>query len=153
AEPGQRHPAKGREGLDRLNSRRSTSGIARTGRTALRNPLALEEPHATLARSWDEMLTKTQANTEAWGLGTTDRWDADLDLGVIRFSNSGGLSATADVQVVGTYNLEDETWLWGWDHPSVSPPLARAALLARAFGEKHGLAQYTTRLIHCSQDE
>jgi len=118
-----------------------------------RSLFGAKEPGATLARSWEELLLKQQANTEAWGLGNFDRWDADLDLGVIRFSNGDGFVVTADVQVIGTYNSDDESWLWGWDHPSVSPPLARAAQLAHEFGRKHRLSQYTTRRLRCSQDD
>jgi hypothetical protein len=112
-----------------------------------------KEPQATLARSLEELGLKQQANAAAWGLGSTDRWDADLEKGTIQFSNADGFTVTADVQVIGTYNSEDGTWLWGWDHPSVEEPLAYAAKLARAFGEKHRLNQFTTRTIRCSQED
>ena len=49
------------------------------------------------------------------------------------------MHASAPVQIVGTTNSDDGSFLWGWDHPSVPPELAEHAELARAFGEAHGL--------------
>ena len=37
----------------------------------------------------------------------------------------------------------------GWDHPSVPPELAEHAELARAFGEAHGLPEYSNRKVEC----
>lgn len=107
---------------------------------------------ATLSRSMEELRLKTASHMDAWGLGATDRWDIDLEDGVIWFTNPG-LLVIAPVQVIGTYNLQDGTWLWAWDHPSVDPPLARDSGLVHAFGEHHGLSRYTTSKIRCTEDE
>lgn len=113
----------------------------------------LREPDLSLYLAWEELKLKQHANTSAWGLGTTDRWDIDLDAGVIKFSNADGFTVVGSVQVIGTYNTLDGTWLWGWDHPSVSPPQARAACLARDFGKDYDLGPYTTRSLDCSEDD
>lgn len=89
---------------------------------------------------------------DAWGLGHTERWDVDLDQGVLWFS-SPGLLVTTRVQLVGTYNGEDGSWIWGWNYPSVPLDLGRDAGLVRAFGERHGLARYTTTEIRCTEEE
>lgn len=107
---------------------------------------------ATLARSMEHLRLKTQSHIEAWGFGSTERWDADLEDGVLSFS-SPGLLVVAPLQVIGTYDTEDGSWLWGWDHPSVDEPLARDACLVRDFGERHGLFRYSQRMIHCTEDE
>jgi hypothetical protein len=112
----------------------------------------MDEVEATLRRSMEYLKLKTASHVEAWGLGEIERWDADIDEGLIKFS-SPGLLVTAPVQVVGTYNSEDSTWMWGWDHPSVPEALARDALLVRDFGERHGLSRYTTPMIRCIEDE
>jgi hypothetical protein len=112
----------------------------------------MRDLEGTLERAMAELTLKQEANTEAWGFGSLDRWDADLDLGVIRFSNADGFKVTGQVQVVGTYDTEDGSWLWGWDHPSVPEPLAQAAELARQFGEMHGLGRYKIRMVRCTED-
>jgi hypothetical protein len=72
---------------------------------------------------------------------------------VIRFSNKNSLVVTADVQVIGSYNTLDGTWLWGWDHPSVDERLARAAQLVREFGERYELDHFGVRYIKCREDD
>lgn len=110
------------------------------------------EPDATLARSLKDLQDKTQANIDAWGLGSTERWDVDLEAGLISFSGDGQV-VVAPVQVIGTYNSQDGTWLWGWDHPSVPEALASDARLARDFGERYRLAAFTTREVTCDEQD
>ena len=93
-----------------------------------------------IARSKNDLATKTEFALQTWGLGKGDRWDADLDAGTITFTLQDGVIAVAPVQVVGTYNTLDGTWLWGWDHPSVDEHLARDARKARDFGQEHDLS-------------
>jgi hypothetical protein len=101
----------------------------------------------------EEMKFKQEVNTATLGLDKLERWDADLERGIITFSNPDGFTVMGDVQVIGSYDTDGGTWLWGWDHPSVDPPLAHAARLARDFGKKYDLRQYTERLVQCSEDD
>ena len=57
------------------------------------------------------------------------------------------------MQIIGTYNTDDGTFLWGWDHPSVQEPLRVHAKLARTFGEQHKLSNFTERTVKCTEDE
>ncbi len=57
------------------------------------------------------------------------------------------------MQIVGTYNTDNGTFLWGWDHPSVAEPLRKHAALAKQFGEENGLAQYTERMVECTEEQ
>lgn len=59
----------------------------------------------------------------------------------------------APVQVIGTYDALDGSWMWGWEHPSVDDSLAGHARLVRDFGERYGLSRYTTPRIACTEDE
>lgn len=110
------------------------------------------EPELTFERSMTELHMKQQACAELFGIGKADRWDADLDAGTITFTTAERV-ASAPVQVIGTLNTLDGTWLWGWDHPSVTGAIGDAARSCRAFGERHALAEFTTRKIDCSEEE
>lgn len=107
----------------------------------------LAEPDLTLARAEQDIAIKTQIARETWGLGDGGQWNADLEAGTITFINARGWVIVAPVQVIGTFNTVDSTWLWGWDHPSVPPALADHAAQARAFGERYGLEWFTTRKL------
>jgi hypothetical protein len=69
------------------------------------------------------------------------------------FSTLGSPTVTAVVQIIGTYNTADGTWLWAWDHPDVLPTLRQHAQHVRAYGERHGLPQLTTRKFSCTEQE
>lgn len=109
------------------------------------------EPQLTQERSMNELRLKTEAHIGTWGLDEAS-WNADLQDGTIEFRNAKGLRITAPMQVVGTYNTEDGTWLWGWDHPSVPEPIGEHARLARDFGARYGLEEYTIRKIECDEE-
>ena len=94
---------------------------------------------AMLARGMEELTLKQQANSEAWGLGSEQRWDADLETGEISFKFSTGLVVTSPIQVVGTHNAKTDMWLWAWDNPSVRPELAEHARPARSLGQQYEL--------------
>ena len=67
-------------------------------------------------------------------------WDVDMDKGEIRFTLPDRI-ATAPVQIIGTlYNGE---FMWGWDHPSVPEPLQKHAKVAKDWGQKANLTDYT----------
>ncbi|GKX60500.1 DUF6882 domain-containing protein [Leminorella grimontii] len=115
--------------------------------------VVLSEPDLTIARANNEMQLRTQAAVDMWGLDTAS-WAVDLDSGTLTFINDEKeMVITAPVQVVGTYNTEDGTWLWGWDHPSVTEPLGEFARRVRNFGEQYGREKLTTRKIAASIDD
>lgn len=111
----------------------------------------LGEADLIIGRSIEGMKLQAEAHQASWGFGKLDRWDVDLETGKIRFSSNDGFEATAAVQVVGTYNTLDSTFLWAWDHPSVPEERATASRLAREFGEKYGLIDYTSRKVECDE--
>ena len=59
----------------------------------------------------------------------------------------------APVQIVGTFNTTDSTWMWGWDHPSVPEDLGEHARAVRRYGERHHLEPLTTRVVSASEEQ
>lgn len=112
----------------------------------------LTEPDLSLARSGPDLEIKSRAAQELWGFGNANRWDADLAEGTISFLFDDK-TVTAPVQVIGTYDSQRGSWLWGWDHPSVSHALGHDARRVQAFGETYGLQRLTTRTIACSEED
>ena len=105
-----------------------------------------------VAQSMEELRLKTAAHDAGWGVGDAD-WSVDQDQGEIVFACASGITATARVQIVGTYNSADGTWLWGWDHPSVVPALQEHARRVRDYGKQHGIKRLATSKLACSVDE
>lgn len=105
-----------------------------------------------LGRSIAALRTKTAAHDALWHIGEAD-WAVDQDAGTITFTRADGISAVCPVQIVGTYNTLDGTWLWGWDHPSVVPALQAHARAVYAYGTSAGVGRLTTRTLACSEAE
>lgn len=99
------------------------------------------------------LRSQTAEHETSWGLGHEAQWNLDLNSGLLRFTFDAGRIVEAGVQVVGTYNTQDGTFLWGWDHPSVPEPLRRAAQRVRDYGKDRGIERFTTRQIACTETE
>jgi hypothetical protein len=94
-------------------------------------------------QSLEELRLKTAAHDGVWRLGECD-WRVDQDAGTITFIHPNGIVATCPVQIIGTYNIEDGTWLWVWDNPSIVPALQEAANRVRGYGQQHNINRLTT---------
>jgi hypothetical protein len=101
-------------------------------------------------KSMNGLASVTAAHKGAWHIDHAS-WSVDQSAGTIVFTTPQGMRAEAPVQIIGTYNTEDGTWLWGWDHPSVASSLAEHARQVLQYGEEHGFARLTTRTFACSE--
>lgn len=118
----------------------------------------VDTPQAPSAESFLQqamvaLQAQTAHNTEAWGLGTEAQWNLDMNAGSLHFTFADGRKLSAAVQVVGTYNTANGSFLWGWDHPSVPEPLRRAARRVYDYGQTQAIDAFTTRSIHCSESD
>lgn len=95
-----------------------------------------------LDTSTEELQLKTEAH-KAWGLGSFDNWNIDQNVGDLVFSNDDGTNAVAAAQIIGSFNKNDNSWLWAWDNPSIVDDLKRHALKLKAYGEEHGIDRLT----------
>lgn len=116
----------------------------------------VDVPQANRAESFLQqamvaLKAQTAHNTETWGLGTEVQWNLDMNAGSLHFTFADGRKLSAAVQVVGTYNTDNDSFLWGWDHPSVPEPLRRAARLVREYGQAQGIEAFTTRTTGCTE--
>ena len=111
-----------------------------------------EVPALALPRAVNCLELKTEASNKTWNLATAS-WEVDLDRGVIEFRNDKGWLISAPVEVIGTYNTLDGTFMWGWDHPSVPEQSAHAAKQVLAYGKRHGISKMTTRVVKISEKE
>jgi hypothetical protein len=106
-----------------------------------------------LARAVEELKVRTAAHKGGWHFGEEERWSVDQDQGKIVFAFKEGVTATASVQIIGTFNTEDNTWLWAWANPSVDKPLMVDALKVKAYGEQHKVSELTTRKWSGTEDD
>lgn len=87
-------------------------------RPASRRPAPKTTPspafNAECDKAMAELQLRTGAHVGAWHMDECD-WTVDQGTGQITFTDKKrGIAATAPVQIIGTYNTEDSTWLWAW---------------------------------------
>lgn len=121
-------------------------------------PVSIEDVDKTpeqhfLAGALTRLQTCSAQHSASWGLGTETQWNLDMNSGQLRLSFADGREMNFPVQVVGTYNTQNGSFMWGWDHPSVPVPLRRAAQHVHDYGEEHVIERFTTRTISCSEAE
>lgn len=110
------------------------------------------ELKALVKQARAELSLKTSSHDAAWGLSKAS-WSADLDAGTIEFSQNKKFVATCTIQVIGSFNEDDKTWLWSWDNASVKASLQKHAKIVKAFGAKHKSPRLTTRKVKCTKKE
>jgi hypothetical protein len=68
-------------------------------------------------------------------------WNADL---AARTYTSGGV--TVRVALLGSYAVQERTWLWGWANPQFGPdhPAVAPVLSVREMGDRLGVPELTT---------
>ena len=103
--------------------------------------------------SREGLMLQTSSHVSLWNLGEEKNWSADLDRGTITFHFADDTVASASIQVVGTYNTSDGSFLWGWDHPSIPENLRQHARLAHRWGEENQMKNFMSRKVTCSEDD
>lgn len=88
-------------------------------------------------------LEELHQKNDAHGPGKFDRWDINQNVGDLVFSKLDGTKVLAPAQIIGTFNVKDQTWLWAWANPSIVDKLKANALQVKGYGEEHGLEKLT----------
>jgi hypothetical protein len=74
-------------------------------------------------------------------IGHWERYDYDLDLGTLTFSQDGVARVVAQIQAVGSTSTTTKTWLWGWANESLPPSVTARICEVRDFGNSEALTK------------
>ncbi len=110
--------------------------------------------------TYDDLVARAFAHTQALmevqagpiGIAQATNWDVDLQAGSITWTLPDRV-IRAPAELIGTWNAQDETFLWGWDHPSAPPGTAIAAAKVKAHADTHGITRLQTGTAQCSFEE
>ncbi len=97
---------------------------------------------AFLAESMEGLQLQTSAHQSTWQFGKEERWDFSQDTGELVFTFPGKI-VRAQAQIIGTFDSEAETWMWGWGNSSIPDRLTRDALQVREYGDQQGIHRLT----------
>ncbi|WP_143742496.1 DUF6882 domain-containing protein [Roseateles chitinivorans] len=99
--------------------------------------------------SW--LQQRTAEDGEAWGLGSEKNWTLDLSAGRLNFSFADGRNMSGQIQVLGTFNKKDGSFLWAWDNPSIPNALRLSAMAIRDWAEANGEQELTHSKIRVDE--
>ncbi|QPH53171.1 DUF6882 domain-containing protein [Pontivivens ytuae] len=125
----------------------ATAVPAEGGRTGA--PELPTDYETLLTMAGNHVAAQQSAHSGAWRMDEARRFDVDPAAGRISWFFDDGTEASAPVQLVGTWNPQDETFLWGWDHPSAPPGTAQAV---KNYADANGIAGLQTSQIACDFD-
>lgn len=95
----------------------------------------------------------TAQQKKDWGFGTSGRWDADQKNGIITWTLDNGITAKANYQIIGTYSLQDENFLWSWGNSSIQDNLKSDARAVLDFAEQNNIDFLQSAVLICSKED
>lgn len=93
-----------------------------------------------------------EAANSAWNMAEAVKSDIDLVEGTIVWWFLDK-AANASAELLGTWNPADETFLWGWEHPSAPENLRNASVAVKDFADRHDIDELADALRPCTFDE
>ncbi len=119
------------------------------GRKKLPYPTELQPQ---IERAMGGLQAQTTAHDGLWQISQA-AWSVDQGEGTITFTSPKGLIATAPVQIIGSYDTRDSSWLWSWENPSIESALTEHARKVRAYGQEKGYQILTTPQFVCPEEQ
>ena len=86
-------------------------------------------------------LAQERAKAAHEGLGSSGRWGADYEAGLFTFGDGPLPSLVAEMQVVGTFSKQSNSWLWSWANESMEPGLIREVRWLQTLGQVRGISR------------
>ena len=89
--------------------------------------------------AFHELDAKNRALAADYEIDDWPRYDYDLEAGTIVFSDASGPKVRAQIEVAGSTSAVAGDWLWAWANSHWADESVPSALLAKRFGEEHGI--------------
>lgn len=94
----------------------------------------------------------TAAHAERWGFGTASRWVLDQGNGRIVWSFEDHV-ASAQAQILGSWNSQVNTFVWSWDNETIEAPLCVTAEEVRAIGVENDVPALCTSPLKLDEEQ
>ena len=111
-----------------------------------------EQFHEFQSAAVQETSARNDACEREFGISIWDRWECDLDEGLLTFSRNGVVGVVARVQVVGSTSTRTNSWLWSWANSTIPEHACEAMQRVRAYGVTHGIAELTQERLPAGED-
>jgi hypothetical protein len=100
-----------------------------------------------------ELQAKNEALAAKFWINDWPRWDYDIDAGTLVFSDDTGPRVQAAIQVAGSTSANAGNWLWAWANSQCPDAIVQGSLLAKRFGEEHGIDELVRDVVGDERDD
>lgn len=115
---------------------------------------ALPENYADLKeKAFHHTQTLMDVHSGTWGIDKADNYNLDLEKSEIMWTFADGKIASASAQLVCSWTSNDDSLLWGWEHPSAPIGTAIAAKQVKAHADTHNILELQNKKTSCTFDE
>lgn len=95
-----------------------------------------------------DLITKNETLKEKFRLSGHERYDYDVDAGLLTFSNVGHPGVIAEIQIVGTTAESKGNWLWAWANDWWPETSVKAARATKQFGVENDIEELTSEYLY-----
>lgn len=88
-----------------------------------------------------ELMRLNETCARTFKISTWERYDYDLDQGILTFSQEGTPRVVASIVVVGTTSQSAGDWLWSWANGYMPECVSEPVKKVRDFGVAEGISQ------------
>jgi hypothetical protein len=100
-----------------------------------------------------ERLQQKQSDLGALGVAESDRFEADLSAGKLRFYQGPELAFEADVTPIGTHAAKDESWQWAWANKSFPDEVRERAAKLKELAAQTTLEAFLERTLEVDETQ
>ena len=86
-----------------------------------------------------DLQDKNRAVAAEFKIDDWPRYRYDVDAGTLVFSDASGPKVQAEIQIAGSTSAAAGDWLWAWANSHWPDQSVQSSLLAKQFGEEHGI--------------
>ena len=94
-----------------------------------------------------ELQDKNARLRDNFRLEDWPRYDYDLDVGTLTFSDRGPAKVIATIQIAGSTSGRSRDWLWAWANSHWPPQRVTDSEAVRLFGAEHNICELTHQSI------
>jgi hypothetical protein len=105
-----------------------------------------------LEECYEELQRKQFYLIAEFGIANCDKFEIDWQQGILKLKQNSVIKFIAQVTPIGSYSKKHSTWIWAWEHPSVSERLKYKSERIKELGRLTGIEMFKTQIFQTQEE-
>lgn len=105
-----------------------------------------------IEKCYQELEQKQSYLTAEFKLGDYERFDVELNKGVIEFKENSVVKIICQITPIGSYSTTNSTWMWAWGNPSIPDVLKQKSERIKQLSSITGQEIFNTRIFEADEE-